>query len=113
MRPSCGVIVPLLPLDAASAANPWLPFPMTSPPTVALRGRPAGLPAPMASAGVPVAGVVPDAVARDGLGVIMPEGRGEGVTKPEGGTGMAMSSGEPGTILSGRPGMWMRLAELL
>jgi len=36
-----------------------------------------------------------------------------GETVPEGGTGILRSSGLPGTMLSGRLGMWIRFATLL
>ena len=43
-------------------------------------------------------------------GVLRP---GKGLTVPLGGTGILMSSGLPGTMLSGRLGILMRLATLL
>ena len=42
-------------------------------------------------------------------GVAMPE-PGMGLTTPLSGTGILISSGEPGMISGARPGMWMRLA---
>jgi hypothetical protein len=47
----------------------------------------------------------------DILGVPMPPGK--GLTVPLGGTGILISSGLPGTMESGRPGILMRLATLL